>query len=66
MMAPEMDKIKRSGEENGHMIKLAILLGKMLKYKTKNTFQLNSKYVNVFCKQPKDLTLGRFCPIWPV
>lgn len=32
MMAPEMDKIKGSGEGNGHMIILAILLGKMLKY----------------------------------
>lgn len=31
-MAPEMDKIKGSGEGNGHMIILAILLGKMPKY----------------------------------
>lgn len=31
-MAPEMDKIKGSGEGKGHMIILAILLGKMLKY----------------------------------
>lgn len=39
-MAPEMDKIKRSGEENGHMTKLAILLGRCFNVK-------NEKHISI-------------------